>query len=769
MKKKVISRERIFLIIVSCVIMVSFVILLMNISGFFSDNVLNFADISTGNLSVEIKNLEVGNKTDLDKSFVTPDPDNNNETGIIVRPDKIGRFKFEVENTGLAGISADIYLNINFGANFDEKGVILIYPASMSDADITAKLENNDYTGAIINQTADDQISIDSSTGTFKGIRQKIDTVKLDSSDPKGTTGIATNSGETKHYYEYKIVFLDKSSLSPEYYYNSLELKVEAEAAFHDSSVLNWKDSDSDYFRCHIADPIRYSKNGLLLYYDGINNTGLGHKNTSIWKDLVGSNDGKLMNDPTWDVNGLGFDGVDDKVKFDGNVPQRYTIVATFKSDPSFNGSWQRIYSENSFPSLYIRKNNYSSGHNNEPISLGLLGQGKDIGFSNSEFFGFTHTVMTFDGSNVTLYINGELAGSIATTTPPPASVVQNCFLGGRLANDRQFKGSIYDFLIYDHAFTQAEVDDTYQVEMSKLYIPIINVQDFQDIGSGKLVKINGITYKFDNTAMYEVKNDLNFSHAGTWTPNIIGEGSITSYDKIVTITNTNDSSEHYYQNQLYVTKDNAIKSNILLHYDTKNNEGTGHDSAATTWKDLLGTNDAALSGGAVWNNGGLSFNGTSSRATFNANVGSLTGGYSMAMTILPELASDYPRLFGERPFPTLYLHSSVAHGYKFGFYSQNTDTIFSPSVVPSTTRPSYVVMTYSGTKLTLFVNGRSIGTVTTNDPPASPASGLAYLGARVTNDRCYKGLIYDYMIYDRALSDLEVERSYITNYSKYY
>ena len=767
MKKKVISRERIFLIIVSCVIMVSFVILLMNISGFFSDNLLNIADIKTGNLSVDVNNLKVYHKTsDADDKAVAPDPDDNHETGVIVRPDKIGKFSFFVENTGLAGISADIYLNINFGANFDEKGVILIYPTSLSDADITANLENNDYTGAIINQTADDQISIDSSTGTFNGIRQKIDTVKLDSSDPKGTTGIATNSGETKHYYEYKIVFLDKATLSPEYYYNSLELKVEANAVYHDSSVPNWKDDDSDYFRCHIADPIRYIEDGLILYYDGINNTGLGHKSdTSIWKDLIGSNDGQLMNNPTWEVNALGFDGINDKVKFEGRITQNYTIVATFKNDPDFHTmSHQRIYSESPFPSLYI------NGQNKYPRNLRMIVGGIDHApFQNSDFSGITQTVVTFDGSSLKLYINGVLADDIATTVAPPASVVQNCFLGGRLNNDRQLKGSIYDFLIYDRVLNQAEVTETYDVKNTKLYIPIKTEQDFQSIGSGNLVKVDGIMYCFDSTAMYEVKNDLSFTNPnpGMWMPNITGEGSITSYDKVVTITNT-DSSVHYYQNQLYVTKDNAIKSNLLLHYDTKNNSGTGHNLAATMWKDLQGANDATLTSGANWTGGlgGLFFDGTSGRATFNATVGDLTGGYSMVMTIKPELTGTYPRLFGENPFPTLYLRSNT--DYRFTFYSAGTDTSFSPGVIPSTTKPTYVVMTYVGTTLTIFVDGKKAGTLTTPDPPDTSA-GLAYLGARATDDRFYKGLIYDYMIYDRVLSDFEIERSYITNYSKYY
>jgi len=44
----------------------------------------------------------------------------------------------------------------------------------------------------------------------------------------------------------------------------------------------------------------------------------------------------------------------------------------------------------------------------------------------------------------------------------------------------------------------------------------------------------------------------------------------------VITVKNTIDSSVKYYQNQLEVTKNNAIKDGLVLHYDSINNIGSG-------------------------------------------------------------------------------------------------------------------------------------------------------------------------------------------------
>ena len=83
-----------------------------------------------------------------------------------------------------------------------------------------------------------------------------------------------------------------------------------------------------------------YAKNGLLLHYDAINNTGEGddkHSATATtWKDLSGNgNDGTLQNFDTTDESGwkdsyLKFDGVNDTV--DTGLPG----ATTFTSDDNY-------------------------------------------------------------------------------------------------------------------------------------------------------------------------------------------------------------------------------------------------------------------------------------------------------------------------------------------------------------------------------------------------------------------------------------------------
>jgi len=164
---------------------------------------------------------------------------------------------------------------------------------------------------------------------------------------------------------------------------------------------------------------------------------------------------------------------------------------------------------------------------------------------------------------------------------------------------------------------------------------------------------------------------------------------------------------------------------------------------------------------GVTWNNNKLSFDGIDDKVRFR---GDITNNYSMVITIKPELVGVHPRLFAENPFPTIYLHSNQQ--YRLGFFGQGQDKIFEPSLIPSQTEPTYVVVTYNGTRITLYVNGEITGEMLTKTNPT--ARETTYLGANATNTRQYTGDIYDFMIYDRVLDDFEIERSYITNNSKY-
>ena len=416
--------------------------------------------------------------------------------------------------------------------------------------------------------------------------------------------------------------------------------------------------------------------------------------------------------------------------------------------------SWTRLFSENPFPTLYV---NYVSGVR----TLRMYGHGIDIIFPD-----FTLTedkfqaTMMYDGTNLWLYINGQYVSTLKTTAN--AQSVTSAYLGGRgTDNLRQFKGKIFNFMMYDRVLSPSEIKKNYEVEIATKAIPINTNAQLLKIGSGDTVYVDGKNYDFTADANYQVNENLSISQDGLWNPNISGNGSITTYGKVITVTNTQDGSTHYYQNGLYVTADNAIKDGLVLHYDAKNNTGSGYSDSTLTWKDLKGNNDATLMNGVAWNGNKLTFDGVDDKVRFG---GAITNNYTMIVTVKPVLSGTHPRFFAENPYPTVFLHHNTS--YRIGFFAQGMDAVYIPSLTPPTFTPTYIVITYDSQKVSLYVNGRKISEMTTSTNPT--ATQYAYLGGRATNDRQYVGDIYDFIVYDRVLSEFEIEKSYIGNSFKY-
>jgi len=716
------------------------------LAAFFSDNISGGANITIGNLRVLVNNLQVSTNTDPANLLA---PEVTKKTRVALRPDRISMFTFDVENAGMSSLTADVYLNICFAnAALGEQGIILVYPASVPNSTITAEVANNQDTSAVIKLTASDTTSIDTAEGTFNGIRQKVDTVVLDSMSGPVIVGA------TQRSYAYKLVFVEGDVTTYEHYYDTLEVGVEALASYE-----AWTDDDRDDFHVETTMPIRGVEDGLVLFYDGCNNLHMGkNPNTLTWKDLIGRNDGTLEDGPVWELDNLKFDGANDKVVFKGDVPpQRYTMVVTFLYDSTGTASYPRLSAEPNFPSLYLIPSSNPANHR-----FGIFAQGIDTTFAGSNYQAntFTQATITYDvtvpGSSVKLYVDGVYQDELPYSVDPTSTIL--AYLGNRAANNRGFKGNIYDFRIYDRVLDATEIMDVYTDELNRNVIPISSVTNFKKIGNNEIIKINGKYYHFSPDAIYRVTENLSFTNSGRWYPVISSIGRINTYDKIVTIIDGAD--EHYFQNQLYVTENNAVKDGLILHYDSIKNTRTGYNPAAAIWEDLQGTNDGTIFG-AGWSGGGLDFSNVNDRVEY---IGDITNEYTMVVTIKPVLSGTYPRFFAERAFPTLYLHSDKK--YAFGFYSFDVDTTFSPATIPSATENTYVIMTYDGTNVTLYTDGKKAGTVQTSVPPTSTL--IAYLGNRGGFDRSYTGKIFDYMIYDRVFSDFEAERSTITNKTKY-
>ena len=166
--------------------------------------------------------------------------------------------------------------------------------------------------------------------------------------------------------------------------------------------------------------------------WDGYNNTGFGHSgNTTIWRDLVGSNHGSINGGATFGSDYLQLDGYDDWVSlgqinytdmvtldaivmFD-EVPTSSTMVIEkgILGNPESGGYYLQL--RNGLPSftVYIKElGDYGGATGTTPINAGQK----------------VRITGTYDGTKACLYVNGSLVASTAQTgtigTPEKNTVV---------------------------------------------------------------------------------------------------------------------------------------------------------------------------------------------------------------------------------------------------------------------------------------------------------------------------------------------------------
>ena len=191
------------------------------------------------------------------------------------------------------------------------------------------------------------------------------------------------------------------------------------------------------------------------------------------------------------------------------------------------------------------------------------------------------------------------------------------------------------------------------------------------------------------------------------------------------------------------------IESGLVQHYDAVDR---GDNPA--TWKDLIGTNDAVTEN-AVWLGKSLQFNGNA-RATF---IGAITSNYTI-MGVFKRYVSQgsHPRLTAESPYPSFYLRTNNNNYCVLG---HGVDTDFQPLKQMPSNEYIHLAYRYNSVdkRVELFENGIKIGERNVSGDAESTA--IAYLGGKATNDRFFNGEVCNYMVYDRALTSLEILNNY--------
>jgi hypothetical protein len=223
-----------------------------------------------------------------------------------------------------------------------------------------------------------------------------------------------------------------------------------------------------------------YVKSGLLLWYDGIYNGGLGihndgtSPNKNIWKDLSGNNnDGQLINfnhtSNGWLENGLKFTTLTDFVKMVAiNTPYRTVEVVFAKNENIVDekpivcnyesgGIGLTIYYNKFRNPTYIAGTGYTNLQEGSVIE-------KDKLYYSSVAYDGTYIKDYVQGVNwATVNISGIIgipgAGSIYVLNGNPAGTDTVYSLS---------KETIYSVRIYDRALTLEEITQNYAIDKAR-------------------------------------------------------------------------------------------------------------------------------------------------------------------------------------------------------------------------------------------------------------------------------------------------------------
>jgi hypothetical protein len=227
-------------------------------------------------------------------------------------------------------------------------------------------------------------------------------------------------------------------------------------------------------------------RDGLVLYLDATNPKSYPGSGTT-WKDLSGNgNNGTLVNGPVFNSLNLGniaFDGTNDHASFVSDPLQNITqsITIEFVSLLISNTVDVRV------PPIITRGSTLSSGGSLSHTLVYYAGSTSNL----VSIFGNTngtagstvrtpyvlntieHYSVTYDGSAVSLYKNGEIkdtanqTGIIYNTGQQPTAIGRDVRYSIGTAG-RMLNGRVFNMKIYNRALTAAEITQNFEATRSR-------------------------------------------------------------------------------------------------------------------------------------------------------------------------------------------------------------------------------------------------------------------------------------------------------------
>ena len=339
---------------------------------------------------------------------------------------------------------------------------------------------------------------------------------------------------------------------------------------------------------------------------------------------------------------------------------------------------------------------------------------------------------------------------------------------------------------IYDNS---ESITDIYNSYFADEVIPIYTVEQLLKIGTGDNIVIKEAgnkIYNFGQDGTYMLMNDLEFDVAD-WEGALGEDGFIPIGDielenggkvdfegnnhKITVVDSQNyqylEDHKRIFEKEnnyaIYYTIDDYVKTDLVLWLDGIENTRNGHNSSATVWEDLSEKNDDIILTNVTWNENSAIFNGIDSYGT--GSKGNFTKGCTIEVVFMTD--------------------KSVSNAYGLAGYSCTSSNTNRPNIFINANNKAYASMSTSAADMKLesnipiligeknyltltskkfFVNG-TVYTHTNSITSSYTTTNKFLIGnywhrdeTSFYNNAVLNGQIYEVRVYDRNLSNEEIE-----------
>jgi len=199
---------------------------------------------------------------------------------------------------------------------------------------------------------------------------------------------------------------------------------------------------------------------GLVAAYNFNSGTG-----TTLVDSSGSNNNGTLTNGPTWTTSGkfgsaLSFDGIDDRVIIpDSNsldLTSAITLEAWVYPSTTLSGRETILLKEQPGDLVYAL---YANGSKSHPYGYVYIGAEQAVqGKTKLSLNTWSHLALTYDGSTLKLYVNGQLANSRSQTGLLATSSGVLSVGSNGVWSSENFLGRMDEIRIYNRALTQQQI-----------------------------------------------------------------------------------------------------------------------------------------------------------------------------------------------------------------------------------------------------------------------------------------------------------------------